>query len=69
MVISRVWGGVRAGFVEALAVDVVELASKPAPTLFGDGGLKVFVGLVAVVRAGFVEASYHVRSNTPNKNA
>ncbi|MFP4122114.1 MAG: hypothetical protein ACLFWI_14195, partial [Coleofasciculus sp.] len=38
-------------------VDVVELASKPAPTLFGDGGLNVgFVGLVAVVRAGFVEA-------------
>ncbi|MEQ9551869.1 MAG: hypothetical protein RIM23_19960, partial [Coleofasciculus sp. G3-WIS-01] len=27
-----------------------------APTLFGDGGLRVFFGLVAVVRAGFVVA-------------
>jgi len=39
-----------------LGVDGVEVASKPAPTLSGVGGLRVFFGLVAVVRAGFVEA-------------
>ncbi len=31
-------------------------ANKPAPTLFGDGGLNVGFGLVGVVRAGLVGA-------------